>query len=141
MSEQRNGGIADELKELGRQLTTAIKAVATSEEVRGVGQEIRDGLKNIAREVDEAFDRVREREEVQRVKMQAGNVVESFKSGEATQEIREELRDALHALNLRLQALLERFQHRSDTPVEPPTNVPIERVDEPATGPTRRLDQ
>ncbi len=140
MSEHRNGGIADELKELGRQLTAAIKAVATSEEVRGVGQEIRDGLKNIAREVDEAFDRVREREEVQRVKAQAGNVVESFKSGEATQEIREELRDALHALNLRLQALLDRFQ-RADTPAEPPANVPIERVDEPATGPTRRLDQ
>jgi cell division protein ZapA (FtsZ GTPase activity inhibitor) len=141
MSEHRNGGIADELKELGRQLTTAVKTVATSDEVRGVGQEIRDGLKNIAREVDEAFDRVREREEVQRVKMQAGNVVESFKTGEATQEIREELSDALRALNLRLQALMERFQNRADTPVEPPTNVPIEQDDEPATGPTRRLDQ
>ncbi len=141
MSEHRNGGVAEELKELGRQLTNAVKTVATSEEVRGVGQEIRDGLKNIAREVDEAFDRVREREEVQRVKTQAGNVVESFKTGEAQQEIREELSDALHALNLRLQALMERFQNRADMPVEPPANVPIEPIDKPATGPTRRLDQ
>lgn len=146
MSEHRNGGIADELKELGRQLTAAVKAVATSEEIRSVGQEIREGVKQIAREVDEAFDRLREREELQRVKQQAGTVVGSIKSGEATQELREEIRDALHALNLRLQALLERLQPRSETPPTPPsTSIPIERADEPETGPatgeTRRLDQ
>lgn len=141
MSDQRNGGIAEELKELGRQLTTAVKAVATSDEVRGLGLEIRDGLKTLTNEVDEAFDRVRERDEVQRVKQQAGSVVESFKRGEAQQEIRDELRDALHALNLRLQTLLERFQAPPETPPNPPTNIPIERADEPATGPTRRLDQ
>lgn len=102
--------IVDELKEFGRQLTVTIKAIATSEKVRSLGHELKDGLREAAENVEEAWNKVRERDEMQKLQAKAANVAESFKAGEVQQEIREEIADALHALNVRLSALVERLQ-------------------------------
>lgn len=106
--EQTN--IVNELKEFGRQLTVTIKAIATSEQVRSLGHEIKDGLREAAENVEEAWNKMRERDEMQKLQAKAADVAESFKTGEVQQEIREEIADALHALNVRLSALVERLQ-------------------------------
>lgn len=102
--------VVEELKELGRQLTATIKAVAGGDEVRSLGHELKDGLREAAQNVEEAWDRVREHDEVQRLQTRATDVSESFKTGAAQQEIREEIGDALRTLNLRLSALVARLQ-------------------------------
>lgn len=138
MSERPSGdsNIGNELKELGRQLTTAVKSFATSDEVRSLGQELRDGLRDAAHSVEETMGKVRERDEVQALRAKAADVAESFRTGDAQREIRSEVTDALRALNLRLRDLLERLQ-TDDTPPTPDNATPS---DESYTGATRKLD-
>lgn len=133
--------IAAELKEIGRQLTETVKAVATSEQVRTLGAELRDGFREAAQNVEETLSKLRERDEVQRLRVRANDVAESFRTGEAQREIREEVSDALRALNLRLGELLERVQPK-DSPSGPPndTSHPAAgSTEESYTGETRRL--
>lgn len=135
--------IVDELKEFGRQLTVTIKAVAASEQVRSLGHDLKDGLSEAAENVEAAWSKVRERDEMQRLQARAADVAESFKTGEAQQEIREEIRDALHALNVRLSALVERL--RPTTNDVPGVYVQNEvgaapSMDASYTGTTRKLE-
>lgn len=117
--------IGEELKELGRQLTATIKAVAGSEQVRSLGHELKDGLREAAQNVEDAWEKVRDHDEIQRLQARATGVAESFKTGEAQQEIRQEIGDALRTLNLRLSALVARLQ--------PPTNGAIDMEVTPST--------
>lgn len=139
MTQRSNGesNIGAELKELGRQLTEAVKSIATSDEVRTMGQELRDGFREAAHNVEEALGKVRERDEVQRLRAKASDVAESFRTGDAQREIRTEVTDALRALNLRLHELLERLQ--PDTPTNQP-GANTTPTDESYTGATRKLD-
>src|SRR5687767_2825514 len=89
--------IVEELKELGRQLTATLKAIAGSEQMRDLGHELKDGLREAAQNVEEAWATVRDRDEVQRLQARASDVADAFRTGHAQQEIREELSDALHA--------------------------------------------
>ena len=138
MSQRPSGdsNIGNELKELGQQLTAAVKSFATSDEVRALGQELRDGLRDAAHTVEETLGKVRENDEVQKLRTKAANVAESFRTGDAQREIREEVTDALRALNLRLRDLLERIQ-----PDDQPTTPGNTTDDDPYTGATRKLDQ
>ncbi|HEX6290371.1 MAG TPA: hypothetical protein VFZ66_14370 [Herpetosiphonaceae bacterium] len=124
--------ITHELKQLGRHLTQTVKAVAGGEEVRKLGQELREGFKGMIEEMEETLDKAREREEVQRLRAQATRVADSVKSGEAQQEIREEVASAIHRLNEQLRALLQRIQPQDDEPPAQPTSsagMPTERLD------------
>ncbi|HEY0604294.1 MAG TPA: hypothetical protein VGD58_15345 [Herpetosiphonaceae bacterium] len=135
--------IGEELKELGRQLTVTIKAVAGSEQVRSLGSELKDGLREVAQNVEDAWEKVRERDEIQRLQARASDVAESFKTGEAQQEIREEIGDALRALNARLSTLVARLQPptngATDTPVTPTTAITT-TTDVAYTGATQKLE-
>lgn len=139
MSEQRpdRGGLGDELRELGKTLTEAVKSVTGSDEVRKLGTELRDGFRDAARNFDETLDKINERDEVQRVRQQAVNVAQSFKTGDAQREISETVGDALHTLNLRLKELLDRLQP-PDGGSPPPTGATPQ--EDSYTGQTRRLD-
>jgi phosphoenolpyruvate synthase/pyruvate phosphate dikinase len=125
--------VVAEFKELGHQLTATIKAVAGSEHLRSLSAELRDGLKEATQEVEETFAKLRASDDVQRLRERAADVAQSFKTGEAQREIREEVIDALRALNLRLSELRERIQPH-DQPETPP-----QQPEEPYTGETRRL--
>jgi len=139
MSERRpdGSGLGDELRELGRTLTEAVKTVASSDEVRKLGTELRDGFRDVARNFDDALDRINERDEVQRVRQQAANVAQSFKTGDAQREISDTVGDALHTLNLRLKELLDRLQPPDGGSPPPAGSTPQEGG---YTGQTRRLD-
>ena len=139
--EQNN--IVEELKELGRQLTATVRVVAGSDQVRSLGHELKDGLREAAQNVEEAWEKVRDHDEVQKLQSKAADVAGSFKSGQAQQEIREEVTDAIHALNLRLSQLLQRLQQTnlpqdsSDSPTQ--QTPPASGQDQSYTGETRRL--
>ncbi len=139
MSERKPDGsnLGEELRELGKTLTEAVKTVAGSDEVRKLGGELRDGFRDVARSFDETMDRINDREEVQRVKQQASKVGESFKTGNAQREISDVVGDALHTLNLRLKELLDRLQP-PDGGAPPPAGSPPQEGG--YTGQTRRLD-
>ena len=134
--------IVDELKELGRQLTATIKAVASSDQVRSLGHELKDGLREAAENVQNAWEQVREHDEVQLLQARATDVAESFKTGEAQQEIREEIGDALRALNARLSALVARLQSPTNGTADPQVthSTAITTTDTAYTGATSKLD-
>ena len=135
--------VVDELKEFGRQLTVTMKAVAGSDQLRTLGHELKDGLREAAQRVDEAWDAIRERDEVQRLQERAADVAESFKTGEAQHELRAEIAAALHALNVRLSQVLQRTQPVTAPPVDQATPQPDEPLavsDAAYTGATRNLE-
>lgn len=139
-SQQPQGSnIGDELKELGRQLAQTVKAIATSDEVRNLGTELRDGFREVTRNVEDVVTQVRERDEVQRLKSQAGQVAQSFKTGDAQRELREEIGSALQTLNARLRDLLDKIQPADSSP-SPPASQPNENG-QGYTGQTVRLER
>jgi hypothetical protein len=105
--------------------------------VRKLGTELRDGFRDAARNFDDTLDRINERDDVQRVKQQAANVAQSFKTGDAQREISDVVGDALHTLNLRLKEILEKLQP-PDGGAPPPAGSPPQEGG--YTGQTRRLD-
>ena len=129
-------GIAAELKELGLQFAATAKAVLTSEQVRSLGYELRDGLREAMEAVEHAIEKVGEREEVQRLRERAGDVADSLRSGAAQHELGKEFADAMHALSARLQALRTRL----DTPALPPEEHLPAVVSPPYVGETRKLE-
>jgi chromosome segregation ATPase len=102
--------VAEELKELGRQIASAVRSVASSGDVRQLGSEVRDGLNAMVAEVDAMLAKLREREEMQQVRAKAERVADSFRTGEAQREVRSELAAALRTLNEQLSKLSERLE-------------------------------
>jgi 3-hydroxyisobutyrate dehydrogenase-like beta-hydroxyacid dehydrogenase len=135
--------LADELRELGRQLTATVRAIAGSEQVRTLGRELHDGLRDAAQEVETTVATLRQREEVQQLRARATGVAESFKTGEAQRDIRDEVADALRALNTRLGELVTRVDSPTDTSVTPgpsgSTSDPSAAA-HPYTGTTQKLE-
>ncbi len=134
--------LADELRELGRQLTATVKAVAQSEHVRTLGHELRDGLRDAAQDVENTVATLSRRDEVQQLRARAVDVAESFRSGDAQRDIRDEVADALRALNTRLGELVTRLDSPTGTvptPTSPAASQPSTTA-EAYTGTTQKLD-
>ena len=134
--------LADELRELGRQLTATVKAVAQSEQVRTLGHELRDGLRDAAQDVENTVATLGHRDEVQQLRARAADVAESFRSGDAQRDIRDEVADALRALNTRLGALVTRLDSPTGTVPTPtsPAATQSSTTAEAYTGTTQKLD-
>ncbi len=124
--------ISEELREMGRQLADAFRALAGSEEARKLREELAEGLKTLAKEAEELAEKLREREEAQKLREQAGKLAESIKSGEAAGELREELAEALHAVNVRLGHLVEKLRARAEAGGEPPAEDRAHSADDGA---------
>jgi hypothetical protein len=91
--------VADELKELGRQLSAAIKSAWESDERKELEREISEGLKALGDQIDEAVETARDSEAVKGMKADVKRAVETVREGDAIQTLREGLAGGLRTLN------------------------------------------
>ena len=111
------GRLGDEFREFGRQLIRAMRSVADSPELRNVGQEIVESLRHIGGEVQQAYERTKEREEVKDLGQQAKRVThtlsENVRSNELASDVQQSLSKALHSLNEELNKVIDQVQSRT----------------------------
>jgi Mg2+ and Co2+ transporter CorA len=111
------GRLSDEFREFGRQLLRAMRSVAESPELRNVGQEIVESLRHIGGEVQQAYERTKESDEVKGLGQQAKRVTqtlnENVRSNEMASDVQQGLSKALHNLNEELNKVIDQIQSRS----------------------------
>lgn len=111
--EAQPGKLGEEFKEFGSQLMRAVRAVADSDELRKLGNDIVESLKDIGEEIQETFEKARDKEEVKAVGEQAKRVSQAISSQETTGEIQSGLSAALRSLNSELNKIIDQVQARS----------------------------
>lgn len=111
------GNLGEEFREFGRQMVQAIRSVATSDELRHLGQQVVETIRDLGNEIQDTFERTKEKEEVKAVGEQAKRVTQSvssnIRSGEATGDIQSSLSQALRTLNTELNKVIDQIQSRS----------------------------
>lgn len=123
--ERPESRLADELRELGKQLGLALRAAWESEERQRLEKEIGEGLKDLGKQLDQALQAAKVSPQTQKVKEQVEKVVETARQSEAVQEIREGLISGLRELNEELRRLVEKMQKKEGpTGGQPPTSDP-----------------
>lgn len=109
--------LSEEFREFGRNLIRALRSVATSDELRNLGNEIVESLRDIGEEVQETVERTREKEEVRAVGDQARRVSQAVSSGiparELASDMQTNLSQALRSLNGELNKLVDQIQSRT----------------------------
>ncbi|MCC7355370.1 MAG: hypothetical protein IT330_16635 [Anaerolineae bacterium] len=114
MSEEKRAEstLADELRELGKQLGLALRAAWESEERQQMEKELGEGLKDLGKQIEQAMASAKTSPQTQKVKEQMGRVVETARQSEAVQEMREGVASGLRELNEELRKLVEKMQQR-----------------------------
>lgn len=111
------GRLTDEFREFGRQLLRAMRSVAESPELRNVGQEIVESLRHIGGEVQQAYERTKDSEEVKGLGQQAKRVTqtlsENVRSNDLANDVQQGLSKALHSLNEELNKVIDQVQSRT----------------------------
>lgn len=111
--------LGEEFREFGSQLMRAIRAVADSEELRNLGNEIIESLRDIGEEVQETFERTRDKEEVKAVGEQARRMTQAIASTEGAGDVQQNLSQALRSLNNELNKFIDEVQTRSARASQP----------------------
>ncbi|MFV9505656.1 MAG: hypothetical protein AB4911_13965 [Oscillochloridaceae bacterium umkhey_bin13] len=131
---QPQGDLASELRELGQQLETAVRAALTSDKAKQVQQDMSAGMKEIGVQLQGALKAIQDNPRVQEVVERGEQAVNQAQQSQAAKDFQEALARGIAQLNEQLAAfatnLRQSSEGGSDTP--PPS--------EPATGETVRLD-
>ena len=91
--------IAEELRELGRQLSAALRTAWQSEERKELEREISEGLKALGDQIEEAVQTARDSEAVKGMQSDVRRAVETAREGEVLRNLKEGLAGSLRALN------------------------------------------
>jgi len=97
--------IADELRELGQQLSAALKAAWESEERLELQREISEGLLALGEQIEEVARRARESEALQEAETDVKEAVAKAKRSDVVQNLRQGLVDGLQSINRELARL------------------------------------
>ena len=101
-TENPEGDLSAELRELGRNLKTAAKAAWESEESRRLQQELRNGLAALEAGLRDASGEVGSPETRQRVRTEVHEFGARVRSGEVETQLRTDLLAALRTVNAEL---------------------------------------
>jgi hypothetical protein len=118
------GKLAAELRELGKQLSLALRTAWESEQRQQLQKEIGEGLQELSKQVDQAVAAAKTSPQTQRVKEQVSRVAETARQSETVHEIREDMVEGLHQLNEELRRLVERMQQKQKSPGGQPSSEP-----------------
>jgi hypothetical protein len=116
--------IADELNELGQQLSAALKAVWESEERQELQQEISEGVKALGSQIEEAVQSARDSEALEEAKSDVRQAVEKARQSDVVQDLRQGLMDLLQGINRELNKLTSSSKAESAGETEPGTEEP-----------------
>lgn len=101
MTEERkpSGEIVDELRALGEQLATAVKALWDSDDARKVRQEIGDGFVELSHQVDEAVAKAKESEAAKEFETRVKDTMDKARESDVAGQVQEGLVTGLRQLN------------------------------------------
>lgn len=116
---EREPGIEEELRTLGRRFTDVLQAAWASEERRKVEAEVRESMKRFSAEMERLFDRTRESPTGERVRTKVGEARERAAESEAARRTREALAQGLHRMSEELARLADRFTPADETTTPP----------------------
>lgn len=109
--------VAGELQELGQRLATTARVLWQSEQRQGLQREVADGLQRLRDQLSGAAETVRANPQVQSLKGQIEQKVETGRTSDVFDEMRSGLTTGLQTLNEQLRRFAERLEQR-DTPAE-----------------------
>lgn len=123
MSEEKRpeSDLADQLRELGKQLGLALRAAWESEQRQQLEKEIGEGLKDLGKQIEQAVAAAKTSPQTQKVKEQVSRVAETARQSEALREMREGLAAGLRELNEELRKLVEKMQQKQGSGDEGPS--------------------
>lgn len=122
MSEEQKpaGDIADELRTLGQQLGTAIKALWEAEETRALRQEIHQGALEAGRHIESALKTVQESDAARQFGTQVKETVDKAKDSETAGKIEQGIVAGLQELNKQLGQFIDSWVGKSGQPPASP---------------------
>lgn len=129
MSEQppeqtpEEGRLSEEFRQLGKNLVEAIRSAWDSPERKRFQQELETGLQELGSSLRKEAHEISQSPTGQRIKSDVEDVTQRIKTGEAQQQVREDLLSALQTLNRELQKVVERnvpSQGQEGSPQSPP---------------------
>jgi heparin binding hemagglutinin HbhA len=101
--------IADELKNLGRQLADTLRTAWHSQERQRLESEIRRGVKSFADEVGKAVREIKDSPPAQRAREEATHIRTKVESGEMGHKAKSNMAQGLHWLSEELERLSKQF--------------------------------
>ncbi|MCB0076269.1 MAG: hypothetical protein KDD73_02525 [Anaerolineales bacterium] len=102
--------VGEELRLFGKQLVKAVRAVVDSDELRHLGNEVVGSLRNIGDEIQQSFDRTKQKDEVKAVGEQANRMTQAVTGGEGVSDVQERLSKTLRAFNGELNKFIDQMQ-------------------------------
>ena len=111
--------VAGELQELGQRLATTARVLWQSEQRQDLQREVADGLQRLREQLVGAAETVKTNPQVQSLKGQIDQKVETGRTSDILDEVRSGLSTGLQALNEQLRRFAERLEQR-----DPSANMP-----------------
>jgi hypothetical protein len=113
-AEPPEGDLSAELRELGRNLKHAARTAWESEESRRLQQELKDGFAALEAGLRETAGELSSDETKQRVRNEAHDFRERFRSGQVETQLRADLLAALRAVNAELKKATQSGSNPND---------------------------
>jgi hypothetical protein len=117
--QQPEGSLADEFRQLGKNLTEAMHAAWDSPERKRLQEEISNGLTELSNTFREEAHHFKSSPTGMRIKAEAEDVRERIRRGEMESKARAELVAALHKANDLLRQAIERLSQERETRERP----------------------
>ncbi|MGC9335993.1 MAG: hypothetical protein ACP5JJ_17745 [Anaerolineae bacterium] len=137
MSEEKRpeSQILNELESLGRQLTSAVKALWESEESRKLRQDIREGFVDLASEVDTAIKSAQDSETAHEFRGQVQGTLDKARESDVTRQVEDGLAAGLRQLNQEMAKLIASLERPRAGAGEQPGSTPESPPQEGGGGP------
>ena len=110
------GDLSAEFRELGKNLSDALRTAWERPERKQLQQEIEQGLKEFGKTLRQEADSFSESPTGQRLKEDADDLRERVRSGQVEEKARSELLEALRTINVQLQKVISRWSVPQEGP-------------------------
>lgn len=130
--------LANELRELGQQIESAVRNALASDRARQMQQDVSSGIKEIGTQIQSAIKAIQENPQVQQLVERGEQAVSQAQQSKVAQDFQESLARGVAQLNEQLAAFITRTRQAATDATPDPTPPAADAG--PATGPTTRLD-
>jgi len=113
-----SGDILNELKTLGEQLGSAVKALWESDESRNLRKEIVDGMTEVSNQIETALKSAQESEAAKEFSAQVKETVDKARESDIPVKLQQSLVGGLRDVNAQLSKMLDTWEVKR--PAEPP---------------------
>jgi uncharacterized membrane protein YccC len=111
---QNAGDLGEEFRRFGKQLGDTVTAAWESEGGRQIRTQVGDALREMAQQLDAVSKTVTSRDETQKLREQAGHIVDSVRRSDIAEDLHEGLLTGLKELNQALEQTINRLSREDE---------------------------